>query len=86
MPISDITETLPLVDHHCHGLFPVDLDDERLADSLSEAFAPAPPGTDHWDKPVALSLRRRCAPLLTWSRSARRRRMPSAAGRSARRR
>ena len=56
MPISDITETLPLVDHHCHGLFPVDLDDERLADSLSEAFAPAPPGTTHWDKPVALSL------------------------------
>ena len=64
MPISDITETLPLVDHHCHGLFPVDLDDERLADSLSEAFAPAPAGTNHWDKPVALSLRRWCAPLL----------------------
>ena len=64
MPISDITERLPLVDHHCHGLFPADLDDERLADSLSEAFAPAPPGTTHWDKPVALSLRRRCAPLL----------------------
>ncbi len=64
MLISDITETLPLVDHHCHGLFPVDLDDARLADSLSEAFAPAPAGTDHWDKPVALSLRRWCAPLL----------------------
>ena len=64
MLISDITETLPLIDHHCHGLFPVDLDDERLADSLSEAFAPAPPGTNHWDKPVALSLRRWCAPLL----------------------
>ena len=64
MPISDFTDALPLVDHHCHGLFPVDLDDERLADSLSEAFAPAPAGTSHWDKPVALSLRRWCAPLL----------------------
>lgn len=64
MPISDIIGTLPLVDHHCHGLFPVDLDDERLAESLSEAFAPAPPGTSHWDKPVALSLRRWCAPML----------------------
>ncbi len=64
MPISDFIDGLPLVDHHCHGLFPVDLDDERLADSLSEAFAPAPPGTSHWDKPVALSLRRWCAPLL----------------------
>ena len=64
MPISDFIDSLPLVDHHCHGLFPVDLDDERLADSLSEAFAPAPAGTSHWDKPVALSLRRWCAPLL----------------------
>ncbi len=64
MPIDDIAATLPLVDHHCHGLFPVDLDDERLADSLSEAFAPAPPGTNHWDKPVALSVRRWCAPML----------------------
>ena len=64
MPISDFIDALPLVDHHCHGLFPVDLDDERLADSLSEAFAPAPAGTSHWDKPVALSLRRWCAPLL----------------------
>ena len=64
MTISDAIATLPLVDHHCHGLFPADLDDERLADSLSEAFAPAPPGTSHWDKPVALSVRRRCAPVL----------------------
>ena len=64
MPIDDVADTLPLVDHHCHGIFPVDLDDERLADSLSEAYAPAPAGTSHWDKPVALSLRRWCAPVL----------------------
>ncbi len=64
MPIDDVCDSLPLVDHHCHGLFPADLDDERLADSLSEAFAPAPAGTSHWDKPVALSVRRWCAPLL----------------------
>ena len=64
MPIDDVCDALPLVDHHCHGIFPADLDDERLADSLSEAFAPAPAGTSHWDKPVALSVRRWCAPLL----------------------
>ena len=64
MPLDDIADGLPLVDHHCHGLFPADLDDERLADSVSEAFAPAPPGTSHWDKPVALSIRRWCAPVL----------------------
>ena len=64
MPIDDVCETLPLIDHHCHGIFPADLEDGRLEESLSEAYAPAPPGTSHWDKPVALSLRRWCAPLL----------------------
>ena len=64
MPIDSVADTLPLVDHHCHGLFPVDLEDERLEESLSEAYAPAPAGTNHWDKPVALSVRRWCAPVL----------------------
>ena len=64
MPIDDVADALPLVDHHCHGIFPADLEDERLEDSLSEAYAPAPPGTSHWDKPVALSIRRWCAPVL----------------------
>ena len=64
MPIEDVLDTLALVDHHCHGLFPEDLEDERLAESLSEAYAPAPAGTSHWDKPVALSVRRWCAPVL----------------------
>ena len=64
MPIDEVCDGLALVDHHCHGLFPVDLEDERLADSLSEAYAPAPAGTSHWDKPVALSVRRWCAPVL----------------------
>ena len=64
MSTDAVADTPPLVDHHCHGVFPADLEDERLEDSLSEAYAPAPPGTDHWDKPVALSLRRWCAPLL----------------------
>ena len=85
MPIADIAEAMPLVDHHCHGLFPADLDDDRLAASLSEAFAPAPPGTSHWDKPVALSVRRWCAPVLDLPPvSVRPRNMPSAAARSVR--
>ena len=55
---------VPLVDHHCHGVVPVDLEAERFEALLSEAFAPAPVGTSHWDKPVALSIRRWCAPVL----------------------
>ncbi len=59
-----ISSTVPLIDHHCHGIMPGDLSPEQFEDSLSEAFAPAAPGTSHWDKPVAMSIRRWCAPML----------------------
>ena len=61
---NEIGADVPLIDHHCHGVVPKDLTDAEFEDSLSEAFAPAAPGTSHWDKPVALSIRRWCAPLL----------------------
>lgn len=57
-------KNFPLIDHHCHGLMPHDLSADQFEDVISEAFAPAPPGTSHWDKPVALSIRRWCAPIL----------------------
>jgi hypothetical protein len=55
---------VPLIDHHCHGLVPRDLarrDFERL---ISESFVDAPAGTSHFDAPVGLAIRGRCAPLL----------------------
>jgi predicted TIM-barrel fold metal-dependent hydrolase len=61
------TESLidvPLIDHHCHGVAPHDQQWNEFEDGLSEAFAPAPAGTTHWDKPVGLSIRRWCPPLL----------------------
>ncbi len=61
------TESLidvPLIDHHCHGIVPRDQPWEEFEDGLSEAFAPAPAGTTHWDKPVGLSIRSRCASVL----------------------
>ena len=61
MPVEN---HVPLVDHHCHGVVPIELEAERFEDLISEAFAPAPPGTSHWDKPVALGIRRWCAPVL----------------------
>ncbi|MDP6474395.1 MAG: amidohydrolase family protein [Alphaproteobacteria bacterium] len=61
---KEIGADVPLIDHHCHGVMPEDLTLERFEDSLSEAFAPAPAGTSHWDKPVTLAIRRWCAPLL----------------------
>jgi len=55
---------VPLIDHHCHGVAPHDQQWEEFEDGLSEAFARAPEGTTHWDKPVGLSIRRWCPPLL----------------------
>lgn len=61
---TEIGENVRLIDHHCHGIMPGKLSAEQFKDVMSEAFAPAPAGTSHWDKPVALSIRRWCAPLL----------------------
>ena len=61
---SDIGQNTSLVDHHCHGVVPIDLTNEQFEDAISEAYAPAPAGTNYWDKPVALSIRRWCAPVL----------------------
>ncbi|MGD9538931.1 MAG: amidohydrolase family protein [Alphaproteobacteria bacterium] len=55
---------LKLIDHHCHGVVPDNIPAERFERLMSEAFAPAPAGTTHWDKPTALAIRRWCAPLL----------------------
>jgi predicted TIM-barrel fold metal-dependent hydrolase len=55
---------VPLVDHHCHGVVPKDLQWDEFEDLISEAFAPPAKGTSHWDKPTGLSIRRWCAPLL----------------------
>ncbi len=55
---------IELIDHHCHGVVPQDLIAEEFEDLISESYAPAPLGTSHWDKPLGLSIRRWCAPML----------------------
>jgi uncharacterized protein len=53
-----------LVDHHCHGVVPGDLDRASFEGFLTEGFDPAPEGTSHFDTPVGLAVRRWCAPVL----------------------
>ncbi|HEX6677296.1 MAG TPA: amidohydrolase family protein [Actinomycetes bacterium] len=55
---------LPLVDHHCHGVVPHDLDRPAFEGFINEGFDPAPRGTSHFDSPVGLAIRRWCAPVL----------------------
>ena len=62
--LTEIGTDFSLIDHHCHGVVPVDLSAASFEDLMSESFAPAPVGTSHWDKPTALAIRRWCAPVL----------------------
>ena len=60
MPI----ETPPLIDHHCHGVSPAELDWKQFQALFSESYRPPPPGTNEFQKPLGLAIRSFCAPLL----------------------
>jgi predicted TIM-barrel fold metal-dependent hydrolase len=55
---------IPLIDHHCHGVVTNDLDRAALEALMSESYRPPPPGTNHFQKPLGLAIRRYCAPVL----------------------
>jgi len=57
-------ETLPLVDHHCHGVVRRDLDRAAFEALLTEADAPGPLGGTLFDSHIGFALRRWCAPVL----------------------
>jgi hypothetical protein len=61
MPID---VAVPLIDHHCHGLVPRNLTRREFEKLISESFVDAPAGTSHFDAPVGLAIRAKCAPLL----------------------
>ena len=57
-------ETLPLVDHHCHGVVRRDLDRAAFEALLTEADAPGPLGGTLFDSHIGFALRRWCTPVL----------------------
>jgi predicted TIM-barrel fold metal-dependent hydrolase len=62
--LTESALALPLIDHHCHGVSPSDLDFAKFQALFSESYRPAPPGTTEFQKPLGLAIRRWCAPLL----------------------
>ncbi|GAA4317563.1 hypothetical protein BJY14_007604 [Actinomadura luteofluorescens] len=58
------TDSLVMVDHHCHGLIRTDLGREEFEQLATEATTPPAPGTSHFDSPVGLAIRAHCAPVL----------------------
>jgi uncharacterized protein len=59
-----ITEPLPLIDHHCHGVVTAVLDGPGVEGLLTESVWPAPPGTSAFDSQLGFAVRRWCAPVL----------------------
>jgi predicted TIM-barrel fold metal-dependent hydrolase len=55
---------LPLIDHHCHGIVPTDLDQAAFEMFINEGFERPAGGTSHFDTPIGLSVRRWCPPVL----------------------
>ncbi|HVO00868.1 MAG TPA: amidohydrolase family protein [Candidatus Cybelea sp.] len=53
-----------LIDHHCHGVSPAELDFAGFQALFSESYRPAPKGTTEFQKPLGLAIRRFCAPVL----------------------
>jgi uncharacterized protein len=63
MPIESVL-TAQLIDHHCHGVSPADLDWKQFQALFSESYRPAPAGTNEFQKPLGLAIRAFCAPVL----------------------
>lgn len=63
MPVTEVAWTVPLVDHHCHGVATGELDRAGLEALISEG-GPPPEGESNFDTPVGLAIRRHCGPVL----------------------
>ena len=57
-------ESLPLIDHHVHGVLTADLDREAFESVITESDRSRRSGTSNFDTPVGLAIRKWCAPVL----------------------
>ena len=64
VPVEGVVCDLPLIDHHCHGAAPGNLDPETFEALMSQSYRPAPQVTTWFNKPIDLMFRGHCAPLL----------------------
>lgn len=62
--LKDDVDGLRLIDHHCHGVVKEDLDLAGFERLITESTDPPPAGTNQFDSPLGLAVRRWCAPVL----------------------
>ncbi|MEP7023651.1 MAG: amidohydrolase family protein [Actinomycetota bacterium] len=73
MDVTELTEiagTVPLVDHHCHGVVRTPVDAAVFEDLATESDRPQPAGFNVFDSPIGVAIRAECAPLLGLPRHA----------------
>lgn len=59
-----VTDSLPLIDHHCHGVVTADITADEVRALATESDWLSDPGIETLDSPFGLAIRARCAPLL----------------------
>jgi hypothetical protein len=59
-----MTDVLPLLDHHVHGVVGGELDRPGFERLISESGLAPAAGLTHFDSPLGLAIRRWCAPVL----------------------
>ncbi len=64
MPATQVLESLPLVDDHCHGVVREIADRAAFESHINEGFDAPPEGASHFDTPIGLAVRRWCPPVL----------------------
>ena len=68
--IQDVASTVPLIDHHCHGVLRDTPDRATFEILATESDWPEPPGMTIFDSPFGVMVRAECGPLLDLPRHA----------------
>ncbi|HEU5421820.1 MAG TPA: amidohydrolase family protein [Streptosporangiaceae bacterium] len=68
--ITQLADTVPLVDHHCHGLVRTPVTAGVFEDLATESDAGQPAGFTVFDSPLGVAIRAECGPLLGLPRHA----------------
>ena len=68
--IRELASTVPLVDHHCHGLVRTPITAEVFEDLATESDTGQPDGFTVFDSPLGVAIRAECGPLLGLPRHA----------------
>jgi predicted TIM-barrel fold metal-dependent hydrolase len=67
---TELAATVPLVDHHCHGVSQAPVTAEVFEDLGTESDSPQPDGFNVFDSPVGVAIRAECAARLGLPRHA----------------